>query len=241
MEKTTEPQHGRIPFWLKVGCTVYLVLLVPTYWRWYGPANFLWFCDAALLLTCLALWLQSPLLASIQAVAAVLPLAIWTIDFLAASLRIHFLGISQYMFDSGMPLYLRALSTFHIWLPLLLLWMLYRLGYERRAWIYQSAIAIVLMAASYAWTDPAHPPNYPGASVNVNRVYGTRPTQAQQWMNPHLYLLIQMMFWPVCFYLPTHLVLRRLFLDPTMTAARNLWQSNHPPDLHATPDAHARA
>ena len=238
MDRATELHRGRIPFSLKIASSAYIFLMAPIYWHWYGPANFLWFCDFALLLTCVALWLESPLIASVQAIAVALPLFIWILDFVAGS---KLVGVSRYMFDSGMPLYLRALSTFHIWLPVLLIWMLWRLGYDRRAWIWQSAIVVVLLAASYAFTNPAHPPNYRGASINVNRVYGIDEKQAQHKMNPILYLLLQMVFWPVCFYLPTHMLFRRVFLDPTMTAARDVWLSNHSPPPQAAPDAHASA
>jgi hypothetical protein len=34
------------------------------------------------------------------------------------------------MFDLKISLFIRGLSCFHIILPLLLLWMLYRLGYD---------------------------------------------------------------------------------------------------------------
>jgi hypothetical protein len=39
-------------------------VVVPTYWRQYGPGNFLWFSDVALLASVPALWFESPLIAS---------------------------------------------------------------------------------------------------------------------------------------------------------------------------------
>ena len=41
-----------------------IIVLVPYYWRAYGPTNFLYFCDVALFLTLGAVWLESPLLAT---------------------------------------------------------------------------------------------------------------------------------------------------------------------------------
>src|SRR5262249_40872039 len=43
--------------------------------------NFLWFSDIALLVTMPALWLESPLLASMMAVAVTLPELAWNLDF----------------------------------------------------------------------------------------------------------------------------------------------------------------
>jgi hypothetical protein len=60
---------GHIPVWIKVVYTLYLCVLVPVYWTHYGPQNFLWFSDIALLTIAAALWLESPLLASTMAAA----------------------------------------------------------------------------------------------------------------------------------------------------------------------------
>ena len=54
---------GQIPLTVKILYTLFVCILVPTYWRRYGLANFLWFSDLALLLTMVALWLENRLLA----------------------------------------------------------------------------------------------------------------------------------------------------------------------------------
>jgi hypothetical protein len=199
-----------IPLWLKVAYTAFMAVLIPIYWRAYGPADFLWFCDAAAILTIYALWRESPLIASMNAVAMTLPQTIWVLDFLTLG---HIVGISKYMFDPGVPLYARGLSTFHIWLPFLLLWMVKRLGYDRRAIFYQIVIGTGLLLASYAFTypDPKHRPDYPAAAVNVNRVYGPDPVQVQTRIPPLVYLAVEIAFWPVLFFIPTDFILRRVF------------------------------
>jgi hypothetical protein len=50
--------HGCIPLWLKIAYTAFVVVVIPIYWASWTPANFLWFCDVALLLTLPALWLE---------------------------------------------------------------------------------------------------------------------------------------------------------------------------------------
>ena len=62
----------QIPLWLKVGYTAFVCLLVPIYWKHYGPGNFLWFSDISLLIALVAIWLESPLLTSIVALAILL-------------------------------------------------------------------------------------------------------------------------------------------------------------------------
>ena len=149
---------------LKIGYTLFVCVVVPIYWRQYGPANFLWFSDIALLAMVPALWLESALLASMMALSVVLLELIWNIDFfvrLATSKSL--IGLSAYMFDAKIPIFIRSLSCFHIVLPLLLLWTLHRLGYDRRAFLYQTILALVVLPLSYLCSNPRE---------NVNWVYG---------------------------------------------------------------------
>jgi hypothetical protein len=60
-----------IPLGLKVVYTIFVCALVPIYWREYGPGNFLWFSDIALLALVPALWLENALLVSMLAVSVV--------------------------------------------------------------------------------------------------------------------------------------------------------------------------
>ena len=69
-----EPQ---IPLWVKLGYTLFVAVLVPIYLRHYGPANFLWFSDVALLATVPGLWAESSLILSAMTVAVGLPEILW--------------------------------------------------------------------------------------------------------------------------------------------------------------------
>jgi len=60
-----------IPLGLKIVYTIFVCALVPIYWREYGPANFLWFSDIALLALVPALWLENALLVSMLAISVV--------------------------------------------------------------------------------------------------------------------------------------------------------------------------
>jgi hypothetical protein len=107
-----------IPLGLKIIYTLFVCALVPIYWRQYGPANSLWFSDIALLALVPALWLENALLASMLAISVVFFEALWNIDFffrLAAGKSL--IGLSAYMFDPKIPLFIRGLSCFHIVLP----------------------------------------------------------------------------------------------------------------------------
>jgi hypothetical protein len=109
-----------IPLGLKIVYTVFVCALVPIYWRQYGPANFVWFSDIALLALVPALWLENALLVSMMAVSVVFFEALWNADFFFhLSTGKSLIGLSAYMFDPKIPLFTRGLSCFHIVLPLL--------------------------------------------------------------------------------------------------------------------------
>jgi hypothetical protein len=191
-----------IPLGLKVVYTISVCALVPIYWRQYGPANFLWFSDIALLALVPALWLENALLASMMAVSVVFFEALWNIDFffrLATGKSL--IGLSAYMFDPRIPLFIRGLSGFHIVLPLLLLWMLHRLGYDQRAFLWQTIVALVILPVSYLASN---------TQENVNWVYGFGQNP-QRILPAPLFVMLLMLLFPLAVYLPTHLLFARIF------------------------------
>jgi len=209
--------NRRIPTWVKVTYSAFVAIVVPCYWVTYSPWNFLYFCDIALLVTGVAIWIESPLLVSMQAVAITVPQLLWVVDFLCRLIAgVHITGVTVYMLDSSIPLFLRALSLFHGWLPFVLLWLLSRLGYDRRALGIQSGVAIVVFLISYLFA-PAPPPSasHPNWAVNINYVYGLDDKHSQTMMAPWLWLLFIMAVTVIAIYLPTHFALRRVFKAPS--------------------------
>lgn len=209
------PERPRIPFAIKLAYTAYLAILIPVYLRAYGPTNFLWFCDTALLLTGAALWLESSLLISMAAVGILIPQFLWLAVFAGRLFGIRILGLTDYMFDPAIPLFTRALSLFHGWLPLLLIWLLRRVGYDRRALLPWGATAALLITVCYLFTPPAgvHPAD-PNIPVNINDIYGFDAEHPQNWMDQRVYLLCWLGVLWIAAYLPAHLALKNLFPSP---------------------------
>ena len=206
-----ESAGPRIPLWVKMGYTAFMLVLVPYYWQAYGPTNFLYFCDVALFLTLAALWREESLWASMSAVGILLPQALWMADFLGGAVGMHITGMTEYMFNPNLTLFTRGLSFFHFWLPLLLLWIVWRLGYDRRAFRAWTALACVLMLVCYfLMPPPPAPADQPNLPVNINYVYGLNERAPQTWMHPLAYLAAMLTAMPVLIYLPTHLLLRRV-------------------------------
>src|SRR6476469_1233003 len=104
---------SRLPLWFKLAYSAFMAVLIPVYWYYYGPTNFLYFCDVALILTLIGIWLESPLLISMCAVGIVIQQALWVVDFLGNLVGIKVTGITDYMFKHENSLFLRALSLFH--------------------------------------------------------------------------------------------------------------------------------
>ena len=142
----------RLPLWMKIAWTLLVAVWVPIYWKQYGLQNFLYFCDLGNFLVLLGLWLESRLIFSAQAVGLLLFQTLYTVDLLGALLSgTHVTGGSDYMFDPHIALPIRLLSLFHVLTPPLLLWAIWRLGYDKRGWKYQTLLTWIVVPINYLW------------------------------------------------------------------------------------------
>jgi hypothetical protein len=183
---------------------LWMVVWLPAYFRVWGWANLLHLCDVAVILTFAGIWLANPLLLSSQAVNSLAAGFLWVLDVAWRMTTGRFLlGGTEYMWDTRYPLWVRLLSTFHIGLPLVLLWTLRKVGYDRRALALQTAIAAVLLLLSRLLS----------AELNMNYAYRD-PLFHRAWGPPPGHLA--MIFIPLValIYWPTHLLLRWLFQAP---------------------------
>ena len=203
---------NRLPLGLKIIFTAFMAVLVPVYWKDYGPTNFLYFCDMALFITLVAMWTENALLASMATVGIVIPQLFWCVDFAVELSGNHLSGMTGYMFDQNKSLFLRGLSLFHGWLPFVLLFMVSRMGYDRKAFRTWTAFSVVLCLIAYFLLPPAGAvladPNLPR---NVNYVFGLNDATPQQLMPQGVFLVVWMLTLIVLFYVPSHLILNRLF------------------------------
>jgi hypothetical protein len=188
----------RIPLWLKIGWSLWVLVWVPVYWHQYGLQNFLYFCDLGNFFIAAALWLESPLLFSWQACGLLLFQMLYTVDLIGAVVSgRHLIGGTEFMFDPHVPVFVRLLSLFHVVVPLLLLWAIWRLGYDERGWKYQTVMTWIVVPINYFWR--------PQFDVNWARGLFFR----EQHVVPGLvYLAAYLLIAPLLFYWPTHLILR---------------------------------
>jgi hypothetical protein len=109
------------------------------------------------------------------------------------------------MFNPSIPLFLRALSLFHVGLPVLLLWMVDRLGYEKKALLAQTLVAAIVLPLSFFFSDPRQ---------NINWVYGFGE-KPQSKVAARWFMVLLIVMFPLMIYLPTHMVFDKLFGSAT--------------------------
>ncbi len=205
----------QIPKTVKILYTLFMVVLVPFYWITYGPTNFLYFCDVALFLTLIGIWREDKLLISMAAVGILLPQFAWVVDFIAGLLGFSLLGMTDYMFQESIPLFARSLSLFHGWLPFLLVFLVLRLGYERKAFLYWTVLAWVLLIVCYLWMPaPGDQLTNPNAPVNINYVYGLDDNNAQTFVGANTWFFILFSGMPLLLFYPCHLLLKKFAVKP---------------------------
>jgi len=187
----------RIPLWLKLLWTAWVLVWAPVYWREYGLQNFLFVCDLGNFFITAGLWLESPLIFSWQATSLLLFQTLYTIDLVGTLLTgRHWIGGTEFMFDPHVPLWIRLLSLFHVVVPPLLMWAIWSLGYDRRGWKCQTLTAWIVVPINYFWR-----PQY-----DVNWARGPF-SHEQHFMPGLLYLLGYLIVVPAVVYFPTHLFL----------------------------------
>lgn len=192
-----------IPLWIKLAYTLMAVGVLALYWRRYGAGNYLWFSDVALILLIPALWLENALLASVVAMGTLALELFWNLDLLLRLLTgLRGRGLTCYMFEAERPLWLRALSLYHVPLPLATIWLLLVLGYDARALPLMLALGWAVLLASWWLTAPKD---------NVNWVHGFGGGGERRARGRLAHLLALMAALPLLVWLPSHWVLIRLF------------------------------
>jgi hypothetical protein len=188
-----------IPLAFKLAYTAFVLYVVAVWWKHYGWKNFLWFSDIAFIGAVPALWFENAVLASVLTVAVLLPELLWNVDYAGRLLlRRRITGLTDYMFEPERPLILRALSLFHVPLPLVLLWMVAAYGYAGRVAL---PGAIVLAAIVLPWSRWVS-----DAQENINWTYG--PGARRSTLPGPAYVALLFAVFVVAVFVPTHLLLR---------------------------------
>jgi hypothetical protein len=89
--------------------------------------------------------------------------------------------------------------------------MVRQLGYDGRGWIAQTLLTWVVLPICFFFSDPVRA---------LNGVFGPSGEHPQTWMAPGWWLMLMMLCYPVCVYLPSHLILRQLCREKRRLGAR---------------------
>ncbi len=186
----------------KIAYTAFVLLVAVIWWRHYSWRNFLWFSDIAFIGAVPALWLESSAIASVLAVAVLLPEILWNVDFVARLVtRRRITGLTDYMFEPERPKLLRGLSLFHVPLPLVLLWLVREYGYDASVGLVG---AVVMAAVVLPWSRAVSTPER-----NINWTYGlgaSRPASSAA-----TYVTLLFVAFVVFVFVPTHVLLQALY------------------------------
>ena len=194
-----------IPLWFKIAYSAFVLLIVLIWWKHYGWRNFLWFSDIAFIGAVPALWLEHAPTASILAVAVLLPEILWNVDYVGRLvLRRRISGLTDYMFERDRPVVLRALSLFHVPLPLVLLWMLAAYGYERETALPGAVVLAAVVLPLSRWVSTPE--------KNINWSYGLGSVPSRLPVVAYVALLFA--GFVLLVFLPTHWILGESFRTP---------------------------
>ncbi len=192
-----------IRFLLKYLLTAFILILVPVYIHYYGLQNFLWLSDIGLFLTLIGLWWHRALFISIATVCVFVTESIWNIDFFAELLfGVNLITLSDYMFDDAYSPFLRGLSLFHVVLPIIWIWYLYKYGYDKRALKYGTLLYWTILICTYIGTD---------STANINWVFLPEVCPLPVHIPPLVWVIMLAVAFPLFIFLPTHLVCSAVF------------------------------
>ena len=180
---------------------LWMLVWFPLYTRFWGWRNMMHLCDVSVVMACLGLWFRQSLLVSSQALLQPLVGVLWSLDVLWRIVTgHHLLGGTEYMWDIHYPLWLRLLSCFHIGLPIVLLWALEVLGYDRRALPFETVITGIVLIFS----------RFLSPQLNMNYAFQD-PLLHRGWGSAAVHLAIILAGSIAFFFWPTHLILLRAF------------------------------
>jgi hypothetical protein len=190
-----------IPDWFKIVYTLAVLAFMVIYWQRYGPRNFLWFSDIALIGAVPAMWLESALVSGTLACMVLLPELLWNVDYvLRIALKRRITGLTEYMFDPSIPRWLRAVSLFHVPLPLVMIWLVAAYGYPAASLPAAAGTAALTLVLSYLLSS---------REKNINWVFGLG--RVQNRLPQPLYLGLLYLGFVLVVFLPTHWILMRVF------------------------------
>lgn len=195
------PPDPRVPLAIRIAYTVWMAAWVPIILHYTGPQNFWWLCNVALFIVLYSVWTGERLLLSSQVGTVTVVGGVWTLDLLVGLFLGHSpTGTTAYMFDPDYAVVHRLSSTYHVWLPVLTIWMCRRRGYDARGPLLQCAIGSAAIVGGWWFGDPARNLNYTRAPFGIEQV----------WLPDAAWIPLLCAATAALVYLPGHFLVKRL-------------------------------
>lgn len=184
---------------IRVAFTAWMLFWIPMVLWVYGPQNFLWLCNLAKFVILCALWTNNSLLVSSQAGTVSLVGAGWLLDLIPALITGGETAVfTGYMFNPEIPLIARVVSLYHVALPVLVIWLCVRIGYDSRGPWLQSLIGALAIIATWLLTEPYR---------NINLIWQP-PGPEVAWLPTPAIVVAAVILYPLLLYFPGHWLVR---------------------------------
>lgn len=191
----------RLPLWVPIAFTLWMCVWVGIIVRNVGPQNFWWLCNLAQFIVLYAVWTRDRLLISSQAGTVTVVGVTWALDLFAGLLLGGSpTGITAYMHNPDLAVSHRLSSTYHLWLPILIIWICHRRGYDRRGPWLQCAIGSLAIVGGWLFGDPERNLNY------VHEPFGIE----QVWLPDIAWIPLLCVATAALLYLPGHFIVRAI-------------------------------
>jgi hypothetical protein len=126
---------------------------------------------------------------------------LWNIDFFYQLItRRNLLGIAYYMFDPKKTKFMRFLSLFHVFMPIIWIGCLYIWGYNSSALFFQVVLVWIIFIITYFVTEPRK---------NINWIFMPR-VRHWHWLRDEAWLIFMLIAYPILTMLPIHFLLMYL-------------------------------
>ena len=178
---------------VKVASLAWLVVWMPLRAAAYPAASWLSFCAFGAVLLVIGIVTENRLLVSWQAVSLLIGQLIYSADAIARwAGAATGPGGTSYLFDERTPVAVRSLSLFHLVLPLVIVYAVRRLGYDRRALGLQLATAALVLPLSFL-----------SGAANINLVWAGAGASTHA---PYVHLVAAFVAFPLICYVPAHVL-----------------------------------
>src|SRR3989344_5027572 len=145
-------------------------------------SQLLWFCNAAIYLLAIALYIESSVMLTGILLGALVVQIPWVVDFLVRLIfGYELFGVASYMFDYGFSNIRFYLELDHLLILPLSIYAIRKTGFHKNGWVFAALVAFIINTGAYAFSSYLD---------NINCVfYSCLSDKIIEKENPFVYLL----------------------------------------------------